>query len=89
MGSVMVSYLSHPKPAFDYLRDLTPVMVIAYSPHVLCVHPSLPAKNVKELFALAKQRPGELNFAASLAGAPLMTGLDFANRAGISWTYKS
>ena len=87
MGSVMVSYLSHPKPAFDYLRDLTPVMVIAYSPHVLCVHPSLPVKNVKGLIALAKQRPGELNFAASLAGAPLMAGLDFANRAGISWTY--
>ncbi len=87
MGSVMISWLVHPKPAFDYLRDLTPVMVVAYSPHVLCVHPSLPAKTPKELIALAKQRPGELNFAASLAGAPLMAGVDFANRAGIKWTY--
>ena len=87
MGSVMISWLAQPKPAFDYLRDLTPVMVIAYSPHVLCVHPSLPVKSVKELIALAKKRPGELNFAASLAGAPLMAGIDFAHRAGIKWAY--
>ena len=87
MGSVMISWLSHAKPPFDYLRDLTPVMVVAYSPHVLCVHPSLPAKTPKELVALAKQRPGQLNFAASLAGAPLMAGIDFAHRAGIKWAY--
>jgi len=87
MGSVMISWLSHPKPPFDYLRDLTPVMVMAYSPHVLCAHPSLPVKGVKELVALAKQRPGQLNFAASLAGAPLMAGIDLAHRAGIKWTY--
>ena len=87
MGSVLISWLSHPKPSFDYLRDLTPVTAIAYMPHTLCVHPSLPAKSVKELIALAKQRPGHLNFAASLAGAPLMAGMDFAQRAGIKWTY--
>jgi len=87
MGSVLISWLSHPKPSFDYLRDLTPVTAIAYMPHTLCVHPSLPAKNVKELIALAKQRPGHLNFAASLAGAPLMAGMDFAQGAGIKWTY--
>jgi tripartite-type tricarboxylate transporter receptor subunit TctC len=87
MGSVMISWLSHPKPPFDYLRDLTPVMVVAYSPHVLCVHPSMPVRTPKELIAVAKKRPGELNFAASLAGAPLMAGIDFAHRAGIRWTY--
>ena len=87
MGSVMISWLAHAKPPFDYLRDLTPVMVMAYSPHVLCAHPSLPVRSVKDLIALAKQRPGQLNFAASLAGAPLMAGVDFANRAGIRWTY--
>lgn len=87
LGSVLISWLSHPKPSFDYLRDLAPVTAIAYMPHVLCVHPSLPAKSIKELIALAKQRPGQLNFAASLAGAPLMAGIDFAQRAGIKWTY--
>ena len=87
MGSVLISYLAQAKPAFDYLRDLTPVTALTYSPHVLCSHPSLPVKNVADLIALAKRRPGELNFAASLAGAPLMAGIDFANRAGIRWTY--
>jgi tripartite-type tricarboxylate transporter receptor subunit TctC len=87
MGSVLISWLSHTKPSFDYLRDLTPVTAIAYMPHVLCVHPSLPAKNIKELISLAKHRPWQLNFAASLAGAPLMAGMDFAQRAGIRWTY--
>ena len=87
MGSVLISYLAQAKPAFDYLRDLTPVLALTYSPHVLCSHPSLPVRNVADLIALAKRRPGELNFAASLAGAPLMAGIDFANRAGIRWTY--
>lgn len=87
MGSVLISWLSHAKPSFDYLRDLTPVMVIAYSPHVLCVHPSLPVRTPKELIALAKQRPGQLNYAGALAGASIMAGIDFAQRAGIRWTY--
>ena len=87
MGSVLISYLAQPKPAFDYLRDLTPVMALTFSPHVLCSHPSLPVRNVADLIALAKRRPGELNFAASLAGAPLLAGIDFASRAGIRWTY--
>ena len=87
MGSVMISWLSHAKPPFDFLRDLSPVMVMAYSPHVLCAHPSLPVKSVQELVALAQKRPGQLNFAASLAGAPLMAGIDLAHRAGIKWVY--
>lgn len=87
MGSVLISWLSHAKPSFDYLRDLTPVMVIAYSPHVLCVHPSLPVTTPKALIALAKQRPGALNYAGALAGASMMAGIDFAQRAGIQWAY--
>ena len=87
MGSVMISWLSHARPPFDFLRDLSPVMVMAYSPHVLCAHPSLPVKSVQELVALAQKRPGQLNFAASLAGAPLMAGIDLAHRAGIKWVY--
>src|SRR6185369_16737082 len=49
MGSVLISYLAQAKPAFDYLRDLTPVMALTFSPHVLCSHPSLPVTNLKEL----------------------------------------
>jgi tripartite-type tricarboxylate transporter receptor subunit TctC len=62
-------------------------MEISYTPHLLGAHPSVPVTTVKELIALAKRRPGELNFSAALAGAPHLAGVEFANRAGITWTY--
>jgi tripartite-type tricarboxylate transporter receptor subunit TctC len=87
MRSVLIAQLLNPKPAFDYIRDLAPVMEISYSPHMLGTHPSLPVRTVQDLVALAKRRPGELNFAAAIAGAPHLAGVAFANRAGIRWTY--
>jgi tripartite-type tricarboxylate transporter receptor subunit TctC len=54
---------------FDPVKDLDPVSLIAAQPNILVVHPSVPAKNVKELIALAKARPGELNYASSGSGA--------------------
>ena len=87
LRSPMIANLVQAKQTFDYVRDLTPVMELSYSPHLLCTHPSLPVRNVKELIALAKRNPGELNFAAAIAGAPQLAGVDFANRAGIKWTY--
>lgn len=55
----------------DNLKDLTPVAMVANVPYILVVHPSLPAKNVRELIALAKSRPGQLLFASSgNAGTP-------------------
>jgi tripartite-type tricarboxylate transporter receptor subunit TctC len=47
---------------YDTLRDFTPVTLVAKSPSVLIVHPAIPAKNVKEFIALAKARPGKLNY---------------------------
>ena len=47
---------------YDTQRDFTPVTLVAKSPSVLIVHPALPAKNVKEFVALAKSRPGKLNY---------------------------
>jgi tripartite-type tricarboxylate transporter receptor subunit TctC len=47
---------------YDTLRDFTPVTLVAKSPSVLIVHPALPAKNVKEFIAVAKSRPGKLNY---------------------------
>ena len=59
------------KLGYDVLRDLAPVALVAVVPYILVVHPSLPAKNVKELVALAKARPGQLFFASSgNAGTP-------------------
>ena len=56
---------------YDNQKDLMPVAMIANVPYMLMIHPSLPAKNVKEFIALAKARPGQLLFASSgNAGTP-------------------
>ena len=52
------------KMPFDPIKDLAPVTLAASTPNVLVVHPSLRAATVKELIALAKARPGEINFAS-------------------------
>jgi tripartite-type tricarboxylate transporter receptor subunit TctC len=66
------------------LRDLSPITLVASSPNVLVVHPSLPVKSVKELVALAKARPGELNYAAgSLGAAPHLASELFKVMAGV------
>jgi tripartite-type tricarboxylate transporter receptor subunit TctC len=73
---------------FDPAKDFAPVVMVSYSPHVLGVHPSLPANNVKELIALAKAKPGGLNFAMSgIGSAQHLAGVEFALRAAIQWTY--
>ena len=57
------------KLSYDPLKDLLPVTMAAVSPGVLVVHPSLPVKNVKELIAFARARPGELFFSSSGQGS--------------------
>ena len=56
---------SHKNLGYDPIRDFTPVAVLVNSPNILVVHPSLPAKSVKELIALAKAHPGQLTYASS------------------------
>jgi tripartite-type tricarboxylate transporter receptor subunit TctC len=87
VGSLLINQILHPKVAYDLTRDFAPVTLVSYSPHLFCVHPSLPAANVAEFIALAKKRPGALNFASSPGGAPFLAGLMFAHRTGIEWTY--
>ena len=57
------------KVSWDTLRDFTPISGVTMLPNVLVVHPSLPVKSVKELIALAKARPGELNYGNTGLGA--------------------
>ena len=73
---------NHP---YDTLKDFTPVAMIGFTPLVLVVHPSVPAKTTKEFIALAKAQPGSLNYASlgaattqGLAGSMFnsMTGID-------------
>jgi len=73
---------------FEPVKDFAPVVMVAYSPHLLVVHPSVPAKDAKELIALAKSKPDSLNFAVSgIGGANHLAGIEFAQRAGIKWAY--
>jgi tripartite-type tricarboxylate transporter receptor subunit TctC len=57
------------KLPYDPLRDFAPVSYVGYVPNVLAVHPSIPAKNVKELVALLKANPGKYNYASSGNGS--------------------
>lgn len=87
VGNLSISPSVFAKMPFDIIRDFAPVTVVSYSPHILASHPSMPARTVKEVIALAKARPGKLNYATGLGGAPHMAGLMFAHRAGINWAY--
>jgi tripartite-type tricarboxylate transporter receptor subunit TctC len=73
---------------YDAVRDFAPVSLVSFAPNALYVHPSVPAQTVKELVALAKSRPGTLNFASSgqggsghLAGElfKMVTGVDIVH----------
>jgi tripartite-type tricarboxylate transporter receptor subunit TctC len=64
-----------PNLPYDPIKDFAPVTIVANTPNVLMVHPSVPAKNVAEVIALAKAEPGKLNFGStSLGGSPHMSG---------------
>jgi len=76
------------KMPFDPIKDLAPVTLAASTPNVLVVHPSLKAATVKELIALAKARPGEINFASSGHGTPAhLAGELFNSMAGVKMVH--
>ena len=59
----------HSKPPYDVLRDFEPVMLMANQGSMIALHPSVPVKNVRELIALAKARPGQINYGTAGAGS--------------------
>ena len=76
------------KLPFDPQRDLAPITQLARIPFVLVVHPSLPVKSVKELVALAKRRPGALDYGSSGAGSPPHLAMELLKlRGGIDITH--
>ena len=87
LGALTISPSIYKLP-FDVVRDFAPVTMVAYSPHLLAVHPSVPVRTTQELIALARSKPGLLNFAVSgIGGAPHLAGVAFAAQTGIKWTY--
>jgi len=83
-GPLAINASLFDKMPFDPIRDLAPVTLAASTPNVLVVHPSLKAATVNELIALAKARPGEINFASSGHGTPAhLAGELFNSMAGV------
>jgi len=68
IGGLAVAMSLYPNRGYDTLRDLAPVTQAVTVTNILVVHPSLPVKSVKELLALARARPGTLNYASSGSG---------------------
>lgn len=57
------------KLPYDAIKDFSPIISVVSTPYVLTVHPSMPVRNVKELIALAKSRPGQINYASAGNGS--------------------
>jgi tripartite-type tricarboxylate transporter receptor subunit TctC len=73
---------------FDLVRDFAPVTMTATAPFVIVVHPQVPAKTVKELIAIAQQKPGELNYGTSGTGSSMhLTAELFSSAAKIRMTH--
>jgi tripartite-type tricarboxylate transporter receptor subunit TctC len=84
-ASNAVNMTLYAKPPYDTLRDFAPVLWCVQGANLLVVHPSVPAKNLKALIALAKTQPGKLNFGSSgLGSSNQMAGELFKVMAGIN-----
>jgi tripartite-type tricarboxylate transporter receptor subunit TctC len=81
-GTLMAVAAAAPDPGpFDVTRELTPITLVAAPPYLLVVHPALPARSVAELVALAKARPGTLNYGSSGSGAASHLAAELFNAA--------
>ena len=86
VGALAISPSVYTKLPFDPSKDLRGVGMLAYSPHLLVVHPSVKANNLKELIALSKT--SDLNFAVTATGsAPHLAGVALERAVGAKWTY--
>ena len=85
------SYVINPSlraPKFDALNDYTPIVLIGKGPFVVVAHPSLPARNARELIALAKARPGQVAYGTSGLGTIVHLSTElFLHRAGVKMTH--
>lgn len=87
-GGMTINPNLHRKLTYEPFRDFAPVAMLVLNPQVLVVHPSLAARNVKEFVALAKAKPGQVNFASAGAGTATHLGLElFKLTAGIDVTH--
>ena len=86
LGALAISPSLYPKLPFDPSKDLRGVAMLAYSPHLLVVHPSVPAGTLGELVALSKK--SDLNFAVTASGSTAhLAGIELQRKSGAKWEY--
>jgi tripartite-type tricarboxylate transporter receptor subunit TctC len=87
-SEVAINVSLFPKIAYDPLQDFAPIALTGVIPMILLVHPSVPAKSVKALMALARSRPGEMTYASAGAGSPAHLAHELLNRsAGVTMVH--
>ena len=89
VGNLAISPTLYPKLPFSPTANLTPVTLLAYSPHLLVTYPGLPVQSVKELISYSKAQKGKVNFAAAAGtgSATHLAGVLFARQTGLEWNY--
>jgi len=87
-ASVVVNASLYKALPYDPLKDFAPVTLLVNAHNVLVSHPSLPAKNIRELIALAKKKPGQINYASTGSGSSGHLAMElFRSMAGIELTH--
>ena len=88
VGTHGINTSLYKKLPYDAVKDFAPITLATSGPNILVVHPSLPAKSVKELIAYAKANPGKLNFASSGNGTSIhLCGELFKTKTGLQMTH--
>ena len=80
-SNLSISPSLYANPGYDPVTSFAPISLLATAPFLVMVHPSLPAKSLKELIALAKAKPGELNYGSAGSGSPLHIGAEMLKTA--------
>jgi tripartite-type tricarboxylate transporter receptor subunit TctC len=87
-GVLTINPVLFKKLPYDPIKDFAPVCMFAQVPNILVVHPSVPVKSVKELIALAKSKPGQLNCASSGIGVSNYMCMElFKSMTGVEWVH--
>jgi tripartite-type tricarboxylate transporter receptor subunit TctC len=76
IGTQSVNPSLYSKLPYDAHKDFAPVILVSLTPHIVVIHPSVPAKTLRDLVALARARPGELNFSSAGNGSSPHLGLE-------------
>ena len=80
IASSAIAESLYTKMPYDHPRDFTPIMLIGKTPNVLVVHPSLPARTVKDFIAYAKANPGKMSYGTSAAGSSQQLAMEYFKR---------